>query len=83
MEGKKESYEFTNVVHKVFGDMKWNFIEVPWNDKKPFTTKELDDIVGSCISVCRISPVMLVFRKGWHVALSQQNTCCETVLMFI
>nr|GEX18831.1 hypothetical protein [Tanacetum cinerariifolium] len=27
---------------------------VPWNDKKPFTTKELDDIVSSCISVCRI-----------------------------
>ncbi|GKB62765.1 ulp1 protease family, C-terminal catalytic domain-containing protein, partial [Tanacetum coccineum] len=28
MEGKKEeSYEFTNVVHKVFGDMKWNFVE--------------------------------------------------------
>nr|GEX58147.1 histone-lysine N-methyltransferase [Tanacetum cinerariifolium] len=24
--------------------------EVLWNDKKPFTTKELDDIVGSCIS---------------------------------
>ncbi|GKA50277.1 ulp1 protease family, C-terminal catalytic domain-containing protein, partial [Tanacetum coccineum] len=27
---------------------------VPWNDKKPFTTKELDDIMSSCISVCRI-----------------------------
>ncbi|GJU07842.1 ulp1 protease family, C-terminal catalytic domain-containing protein [Tanacetum coccineum] len=27
---------------------------VPWNDKKPFTTKELDGIMSSCISVCRI-----------------------------
>nr|GEX20554.1 ulp1 protease family, C-terminal catalytic domain-containing protein [Tanacetum cinerariifolium] len=82
-EGKnEESYEFTNVVHKAFGNMKWNLVEcnqqrhyweceyyvmkwmhqfvthqqhtfletVTWNDKKPFTTKELDDIVGSCIS---------------------------------
>ncbi|GKD83710.1 hypothetical protein Tco_1350549, partial [Tanacetum coccineum] len=29
-------------------------VAVPWNDKKPFTTKELDDIMSSCISVCRI-----------------------------
>ncbi|PWA53690.1 hypothetical protein CTI12_AA442640 [Artemisia annua] len=87
MEGKnEESYEFTNVVQKAFGNMKWNLVEcnqqrhywecgyfvmkwmhqfvthqqhsfpktVPWNDKKPFTAKELDDIVSSCISVCGI-----------------------------
>ncbi|PWA78588.1 hypothetical protein CTI12_AA212630 [Artemisia annua] len=55
MEGKnEESYEFTNVVQKALGNMKWNLVEMPWNDKKPFTTKELDDIVSSCISVCGI-----------------------------
>ncbi|GKA66417.1 uncharacterized mitochondrial protein-like protein [Tanacetum coccineum] len=48
----EESYEFTNVVHKEFGNMKWNLVEMPWNDKQPFTTKDLDDIVSSCISEC-------------------------------
>ncbi|GJU17331.1 ulp1 protease family, C-terminal catalytic domain-containing protein [Tanacetum coccineum] len=44
-EGKNEDiYKFTTVVQKAFGNIKWNLAEISWNDKKPFTTKELDDI---------------------------------------